>query len=890
MLKYHRNCHARCLNIIDKEIHEGALVKVNLIFRGFLVIFAVAASFPVFSYFPDNNYFSSDSTPSLDSALGDLDGDGDLDAFVTVNSDSGNLVFLNDGIGNLTDSGQHIGSSRSFSVKLGDLDGDGDLDAIVLSLDSGLNEIWLNNGKAVFSPGPVLDAGGQTLTLADLDGDGDLDVVTKNTGSLWQNDGHGNFTNTGRYVGGGYLLVALLDIDDDGDIDAVTSSYNGFNIYRNSGAGVFTSTGQVLSPIQIGLGFSSVGDIDGDGDLDIVVVSDNGNGSRILRNDGTGIFTDTTVDFTGTQFYSLGYPINNNGALLIDSDGDGDLDIFIAHGTGSIFGIPNEIWLNDGTGTFVKSNLALGYNNSKSVTSGDMNGDGYLDIYVTNFAQKNRVWIYDGHGGLSEVGGLGNEDSQSVSLGDLDGDGDLDAFVANGSEVQSGGSFANTVWMNNGDGIFVDSEQKLGNSKSQESILADLDGDGDLDAIVANIFVTNSSISPRDEIWFNDGKGKFTRSSQAIDEIASLAIAAGDIDNDGDIDIVISNLTVAGSSVQYELNIWSNNGAGVFSKVSSLPLIAPPYAVKVGDFNGDNYLDIFVGAYTKNHRIYLNDGKGDYRDAIEITNARQIRDAGIGDLDGDGDSDIFAANGDGENSVWLNDGSGHFQPAEQIIVSQPTAFFSVSLVDLDQDGDLDAFLGTWGANRIWLNDGKGYFQDSGVSLGNSHTNSTALGDLDSDGDMDAFVANGYQDANTVWFNQWIGPITHEDHRKAARHRESIIDPLENDYDQIGKGLTLINTDRSSLRGGSLSKNIDNTITYVPAESISGNDRFTYEISDGDNNTAVGVVQISLTEGSAANAGATGSNVNGSSGGGRIGLWFLVVLVMSNIMRHRRNLW
>jgi len=122
---------------------------------------------------------------SQDVALGDLDGDGDLDAFV-VNSNGHNTVWLNDGRGHFGDSGQMLGYSIGHAIDLGDVDGDGDLDAFVGN--NGANEVWLNDGGAQGgTPGNFTDSG-QTLgnsyarvvSLADLDGDSDLDafVVT----------------------------------------------------------------------------------------------------------------------------------------------------------------------------------------------------------------------------------------------------------------------------------------------------------------------------------------------------------------------------------------------------------------------------------------------------------------------------------------------------------------------------------------------------------------------------------------------------------------------------------------------------------------------------------------------------------------------------------------
>ncbi len=190
---------------------------------------------------------------------------------------------------------------------------------------------------------------------------------------------------------------------------------------------------------------------------------------------------------------------------LGDLDGDGDLDAFVANNSQ-----PNRVWLNQGVhrtgapGEFNDSGQTLGNHSSFAVSLGDLDGDGDLDAFVANFGQPNRVWLNQGGvqggtaGEFSDSGqALGSHGSVGVSLGDLDGDGDLDAFVANLLQ-------ANRVWMNQGGaqggtaGTFSDTGQTLGNHASYSVSLGDLDGDGDLDAYVANTQQPN-------RVWLNQG-------------------------------------------------------------------------------------------------------------------------------------------------------------------------------------------------------------------------------------------------------------------------------------------------------------------------------------------------------------------------------------------------
>ncbi len=137
---------------------------------------------------------------------------------------------------------------------------------------------------------------------------------------------------------------------------------------------------------------------------------------------------------------SLG-SLSSYGVALGDLDGDGDLDAFVANS--GIYGDQNKVWLNDGTGTFTDSGQSLGNTHSADVALGDLDGDGDLDAFVTNWSDPNKVWLNDGTGDFTDSGqSLGSSDSWGVALGDLDGDGDLDAFVANSYGEP------NKVWLN----------------------------------------------------------------------------------------------------------------------------------------------------------------------------------------------------------------------------------------------------------------------------------------------------------------------------------------------------------------------------------------------------------------------------------------------------------
>lgn len=309
-------------------------------------------------------------------ALGDLDNDGDLDAFEIVTTASECKVWLNDGFGNFIDSGQRLGQ-WSRGVSLGDLDGDGDLDAVVAR--TGSSTVYFNDGEGIFSDGgqDFGDVNHIGLALGDLDGDGDLDsfFATISGGAVWLNDGNGVFTIS-QWVGDLHSRkVSLGDVDADGDMDAFVTSANPPNkLWLNNGDGFFSDSGQDFNgrADEIGLG-----DVDNDGDMDAVTTNNDGHG--VLFNNGFGVFT------------SGGQSLGGNDLALADLDGDGDLDVILANYEFH----EDMVFQNDGTGSFSKTGQYLGNSDrSHDIALGDLDNDGDVDAFaLKGYDDANQVYI-----------------------------------------------------------------------------------------------------------------------------------------------------------------------------------------------------------------------------------------------------------------------------------------------------------------------------------------------------------------------------------------------------------------------------------------------------------------------------------------------------------------
>jgi hypothetical protein len=254
--------------------------------------------------------------------------------------------------------------------------------------------------------------------------------------------------------------------------------------------------------------------------------------ASVWVNDGTGTFSINQDGLGGDEVFN---------PALGDLDGDGDLDIFFAAiGT-------NTVWINRGDGTYEDSGQRLATGIDAAVALGDLDSDGDLDALTGGWEGPAKTWLNDGTGFFT----LGTHDMtrrdlhiHDLALADLNGDGDLDAFatLANRGPHQ--------VWFNDGTGYF-DTHQTLPAPLGHGVALGDLDGDGDIDAVTAHGAPTGGYL----KIWLNDGSGTFTDSQLTLGEGFCSAVALGDLDADGDLDIFSAHTR------------WNHQGEGEPDKV-----------------------------------------------------------------------------------------------------------------------------------------------------------------------------------------------------------------------------------------------------------------------------------------------------------------------------------
>lgn len=315
---------------------------------------------------------------------------------------------------------------------------------------------------------------------------------------------------------------------------------------------------------------------------------------------------------------------------------------------------------------------------------------------------------------------------------------------------------------------------------TMDVVSVDLDGDGDLDLVTAQEWLTNT-------LFLNDGSGRFTEISDRLEPLAADELALGppqlnqpgrghdsedvavaDFDGDGRLDLLI----VSEDDIRFERaevhEFYRGTDTG-YARARGVIPDTEANAVAEVDINGDGRVDLLlVGA--GQDRLLINDGRGGFTDE---TDARLPREAATGqdgefaDLDGDGDLDIVIGQ-EGGHALWLNDGSGRFTDVsvERLPVPGLIEARKVASVDVDGDGDLDlwfshvSWMGREGQDRLFINDGTGRFSDETAARIPEETGITVdarFADLDGDGDLDVVRAD--RPHVTVWFNDGAGRFT-----------------------------------------------------------------------------------------------------------------------------------
>jgi hypothetical protein len=338
------------------------------------------------------------------------------------------------------------------------------------------------------------------------------------------------------------------------------------------------------------------------------------------------------------------------------------------------------------------------------VVYADVDGDGDLDILVSGQLVSNipstKLFLNEGGMQFSEdtKNDLADFYDGSAAFGDVDGDGDMDLILA-GTNIPF--DPVSILYLNNGNGLFSEVEgTPFEGCAKGEVKLGDFDGDNDLDLVMAG---AKEWTIGNTKMYKNDGTGNFTEELNAgFQDLFESGIEVADIDGDNDLDLLVLGLD---SSFHLKVLLYTNDGNGNFSEVSN-SIFNTPYIIlriELADVNGDNFPDAMVLETDENRtyiatNLYLNNGSGIF-DKVPNTDFATISDGrfSFGDVDGDNDQDVVIC-GDvidfsdpPVSKLYLNDGTGNFSAFNNTSFRGVTSP-KILIDDFDNDTDMDIIL------------------------------------------------------------------------------------------------------------------------------------------------------------------------------------------------------
>ncbi|CAF1230221.1 unnamed protein product [Rotaria sordida] len=696
-------------------------------------------------------------------AIGDINNDNLLDIVISVINPGGLFFFV--GHNNRSfrmiefySTGLH---STPYSIALADFNHDNRLDVVIANAYFNEMRVLMGHGNGTFGKERIYPTGSESLPyfviVTDFNQDDQLDIIIScfRNGQLLIFFGYGNGdfklertyyigTDTNPYGfavadfnndkqleivvtlwGNGYVAilseyyavnfekrityqidyapqpysVAIGDFNKDNQSDIVLANSGSDTINVRIGLGNGTFEKQIMYSVSTGLHprYVNTADVDNDGNLDIVTVDSMSDCVSVNLGYGNG-------NFKPPQRYSTGSGSRPCSFVFVDLNNDTRLDIITANeGTDNVavlFGYNYATFYNQ------RAYRAVGNFGSRAAVVGDFNNDKYLDVAVV-FYTTNNLGIFLG-----------------------DGNGSFNALLI----------FSTTM-----------------NSNPYSLVVSDVNMDGRLDVIVANVGTNNIGI------FLGYGNGSFadvmTLSTGTNSKPWSVAVA--DFTNDGQMDIVVTTIGTR------SIGIFYGYGNGSFAKMVSYRTDDNYFSevVRIGDFNNDNQADIVVvNSKASNIGILLGYGNDSFAKQVNYSTDYNTHPmwVALGDFNNDNKLDMVTANRDGNSmSIFLGHGNGSFDNPRTYPAGSGSRPLYVDIGDFNQDSILDIAIVNYGTNEISLHFGLGdatFLQGGLYSTGSgSQPNTLAVGDFNRDGRLDIVVANPGSDTIGVFLGSGTQP-------------------------------------------------------------------------------------------------------------------------------------
>ena len=684
-------------------------------------------------------------------AVADLDRDGWMDAAMAlIDGDAIRVRFGGDSPTYLT---LASGFDRACDVVAADVNGDGWLDVVGAKRGTGDDGVrWWENpgdGGGGWSEHPVSGVyfdEARGIDAGDLDRDGDLDLVVAGV------DGGVGYVSWFTNVGGAgtswtlHDLVANLagahdarvaDVNGDGLLDVVAAAYDADKVVWFLNDGDITVPGY-WTAYEIQAAFDgaicvATGDLDRDGDLDVVAGAYLSGAVSWFLNDGGG----------GTAWVAHDAPFPLAGVYsvqAVDMDSDGRLDLLAAGRLADLV-----TWFEEESGYWSAHDVVTAFDGARSALAADFDSDGDLDVVAAaEFADEvawcpNRtthrtaafpgVWVVDDATNYVEA----------VAVADMDGDGSLDLVTGTRNE---GAEADITVWRAAGGWTPVAVDTDFDGATTLR--LVDVNRDGALDILSYAIYSEQIA-------WFENA-GPTTYLEHPIASGQGNHLDAADLDCDGDLDVV------AIASYTDHLTWWENTaGDGSVWVERAIPTPRVFHSVRAGDVDQDGDSDLVAGHAGSPGSLWVltNDlCAGGGFTANELGDM-YMNDVELGDFNLDGSTDLAVVSFPNNTvAIWLSTGApGVFERHD--VTTTHDGGQDLVAADLDLDGDLDLASASYylGELRWWANDGSGTsWAEALIADSLDHPAATAVGDVDSDGDQDLAAVEWGVDRISIYLN------------------------------------------------------------------------------------------------------------------------------------------
>ena len=626
------------------------------------------------------------------------------------------------------------------------------------------------------------------LATGDIDHDGDQDLVAAGDSGVevWEGDGAGSWTartaptNTGRYYD-----VVLSDVNHDGDLDIMAVGDSGAKLWTGNGAWAWTAG---TSPIGSGPLYSAAAaDINIDGNPDLMAGGPGGIRLR-LGNGAGGWSAGTDPASTGTYYDIAIGDLNLDGKLDIAAAGNdtaannGTVKTFMGNGAGGwpstatvVSGVKGPFyavatsdidrdgkpdlcgaraggvhcWSGNGANVWTQAPAPTWAHDNRALLLQDLDNDGKADLVIGD-ENGTRAWLGDGGTSWPAIPAVPvhNVTAQGMVAADLDHDAEPDILVATAGKGLR-------MWLSDIIAVKVTgwtlaSTNIVSTGKWADIDFGDVNNDGDLDLVVTSYQSQNKGI----RAYLGDGTGTWTNSSTGLPVVSSISGARFvDLNHDGMLDLVATTDEMWTMGV-IGTRVWKGNGDGTWTFQTTVDTRAGA-GLEIGDFNNDGDTDLCTGYWTNAQGPMIFRGNGDLTfqaDSGPSASAINVDDTTVGDVDNDGKQDFAASTMNNAGmQLWTGDGTGGAASwtREDNGISNTAVYLGLAMGDVDNDGDLDMAAAGYSSGNgvnVYLGDGGagGTVDWTEGSKGlplTAQMSGVELGDLDLDGDLDVLAGN-----------------------------------------------------------------------------------------------------------------------------------------------------